>query len=427
MTASLLASPFLLPGLVLMAAPPAVNQSGAVLRDSCSSDATAIVRLAAGTEVRIQFAFSGDIGTCYKVEAAGRKGYVLASELDGLEDYESARARASDRGVMQMIRAEIGKMKEEAGMAPAPGAAQPGSLQLSGRATPAIASAIRMLDANQPRQALDTLESEILRGNRRDPFLLSLAGLAAFQSDEPRKAVDFWSDSLALKPNPSIEALMKKAQRELSADTSRSKVFGDRFLLRYDDNELSRDTASRLMDILNGEYRRIDAGLGCNIQEKITAVVMPRESYQAATGAAEWSGGQFDGRIRVVMPRGGVDAQVKMTLAHELVHACLASQGRFPGWFHEGMAQRWSGESAGAAERAEVRARLRARKMPSLNNLSATFSQMSAQHAALAYAYAWEAVDALYRIHGDQTVRNLIRDPDSLPAVADQLTQALTN
>jgi hypothetical protein len=351
--------------------------------------------------VRIQFAFSGDIGTCYKVEAGGRKGYVLASELGGLEEYESARARASDRGVMQMIRAEIGKLKEEAGLAPSPGSPQPGTLQLSGRATPTIASAIKMLDANQPRQALDALETEILRGNRRDPFLLSLAGLAAFQSDEPRKAVEFWSDSL--------------------------KVFGDRFLLRYNDNELSRDQAGRLMDVLNDEYRRIDAGLGCNIQEKITAVVMLREAYQAATGAAEWSGGQFDGRIRVVMPRGGINAQVTQTLAHELVHACLASQGRFPGWFHEGMAQRWSGESAGAAARAEVRERLRARKMPSLNNLSATFSQLSTQHAALAYAYAWEAVDALYRIHGDQYVRNLIRSPESLPALADQLTQALTN
>jgi hypothetical protein len=298
-------------------------------------------------------------------------------------------------------------------------------VQLSGRASPAVAGAIRLLESNQPRQALDTLEGEILRGNRRDPFLLSLAGMAAFQSDQPRRAVDFWADSLALKPNPAIEALMRKAQKEVSADTSQAKVHGDRFLLRYDDDAISRQDADRLMTALDTEYRRVDAALGCAIQEKITAVVMQRDSYQAATGAAEWSGGQFDGRIRVVLPRAGLDARVQQTFAHELVHACLASQGRFPGWFHEGMAQRWSGESASLAERAAVRERLRNRQMPSLNNLSATFSQMSAQHAALAYAYAWEAVDTLYRVHGEQYVRNLIRSPESLAAVAEQITAAL--
>ena len=179
------------------------------------------------------------------------------------------------------------------------------------------------------------------------------------------------------------------------------------------------------MDALNTEYRRVDNALGCAIQEKITAVVMMRDAYQAATGAAEWSGGQFDGRIRVVVPRSGISAHVQQAFAHELVHACLASQGRFPGWFHEGMAQRWSGESASASERAEVRSRLRNKQMPSLNNLSATFSQMSSQHAALAYAYAWEAVETLYRVHGEQYVRNLIRSPESLPAVAEQITQAM--
>ncbi len=183
---------FLLHGLFLLAALPTVHPGGAALRDACSSDAAVVARLAPGAEVKIQFAFSGDLGTCYKVEAADRKGYVLATELAGLEGYERARAQASDRAVVQMIRAEIGRIKEESGVSRT-AAPDTGQVQLSGHASPTVAGAIRLLEANQPKEALDTLEREMLRGNRRDPFLLSLAGMAAFQSDQPRRAAEYWS------------------------------------------------------------------------------------------------------------------------------------------------------------------------------------------------------------------------------------------
>lgn len=405
---------FLLAGLFLLAVHPVVHTGGAALRESCSADAQTLIRLEAGAEVQVRFAFSGDLGTCYKVTAGERTGYVLAAELTGLDRYEQARARASDRDLPQMIRAEIGRLKEEAS-----------AIQIAGNASPTTAGALRMLERNQPRQALEILENSLLRGARQDPFLLSLAGLAAYQSDQPRRAIELWTESLQIKPNSSVEALLNRARRELSADTSRAKVHGSRFDLRYNDGELTREQAGGIMAALDAEYQRIDLALGCGQQERITAVVMNRGAYQAATGAAEWSGGQFDGRIRVVLPAGGLTPRVRQVFAHEIVHACLARQGQFPGWFHEGMAQRWSGESPSAGERAAFRQRLRNRQMPSLNNLSATFSRMSAQHAALAYAYAWEAVDTLYRLRGDQYVRNLLRNPNLIPQVADQLTTAL--
>lgn len=415
---------FLVSGLLLLAAPPNVHPGGAVLRDSCSAEAGTLARLEAGEAVTVRFAFSGDLGTCYKVEAQGKTGYVTQAELVGMESYEKARASANDRSMPQMIRAEITRLKEEA--TGSPRGAGSGGFQLSGQAPPSVQSAIRLLESSQPKEALSMLETEILRGRRQDPFLLSLAGVAAYQSDQPRRAVEFWTDSLAIRPNPSIEAMMKKAQRELAADTSRSKVHGDRFVLRYNDSELTRDQAGEVMNALNDEFRRIDQSLGCGVREQITAVVMTRDTYTATTGAAEWSGGQFDGRIRVCLtPREGVTARVRQTFAHEIVHACLASNGRFPGWFHEGMAQRWSGEQPGASTIAAARARLRSKHMPSLNNLGPTFSQLSAQHAELAYAYAFDAVETLYRLRGADYVRGLVRDPASLPAVADQLTQSM--
>ena len=69
----------------LLADGPAVRGGGAELRASCAADAEVTGRLEAGAAVQIRFAFSGDIGTFYKVTAQGLAGYLLAAEFTGLE------------------------------------------------------------------------------------------------------------------------------------------------------------------------------------------------------------------------------------------------------------------------------------------------------------------------------------------------------
>jgi len=55
----------------------------AFLRTACSSDAPAVAELRAGDSVEIRFALSDASGTCYKVAARGREGYVPAAALSG--------------------------------------------------------------------------------------------------------------------------------------------------------------------------------------------------------------------------------------------------------------------------------------------------------------------------------------------------------
>ncbi len=372
--------------MLLLAPGPAVRQGGAALRASCSSDAEKVAQLDEGAALKIRFAFSGDIGTCYKVEAGDRAGYLRAAEIDGLEEYERGRRMASDQEIPQMIRAEVGRLRTEMGSSQSAG----GALQL--------------IESNQPREALRMIETSLLPAARRDPYMLALAGLAAYQSDETKRAADYWAESLAIRPDPDVERIYQRVQKELKADTSRERLSSTRFLLRFDNAELSGPAASKLLDALDDEYARIDLALGCGIQEKITAIVQTREAYSAITGAAEWSGGMFDGRIRVVMEPSGITPRTRTAFAHEIVHACLARNGRFDRWFHEGMAQRWSGDRPDAAT---LQAAAELKKEPGLS---------STQQARLFYAWSWLAVDRLYSRIGDQGVRNLIRSPQSVPA-----------
>ncbi|MBI5086100.1 MAG: hypothetical protein HZB13_16055 [Acidobacteria bacterium] len=371
--------------LLLWLGPPAVREGGAPLRDACSADAAVVARLDGGAPLRILFAMSGDIGTCYKVSSGGSTGYLPAYGITGLEDFEATRRSATDRDLPQMIRAELTRLRAEIG------------------AQPSVRGVLELMDTNQPRRALEMIESALLPAARRDPSLLALAGLAAYRSDRAQLAADYWRESLAARPDPAVNRLLEQARRELAADKSGLRTGGGRFSLRYDGAELSQSEATAVLDAAAVEYARIDAALRCGISEPMTIIVQGESAYRASTGAADWSGGQFDGRVRVVLDGKRFTSATRITLAHEIVHACLARNGRFPAWFHEGMAQRWSGEQP---PRDDIP---RARHLPQPPPLDKTVDS-----ARLFYAWSWLAVDTLYRRHGDEGVRALLGAPASI-------------
>lgn len=391
--------------LLLMQGGPQAGPAGAALRTYCAADAPVVVRLAPGAAVVVHSSIQGEGGACYRVTAEGRTGSVFGRELAGLEDYEAARRGADETELPAEIRSMVARQEE-------------GS---------SLGRAVALLEARQPRQALQMVEYALAReGADRDAGVLALAGVAALQSDQPEKARGYFRRSLALKANPQVAALAARAEREAANDTSNHVVRGSRFVLRYDEASVPGATARLLTGVLDEEYARLDGVLGCHLGEQVTVVVHTPERYRAATGAAEWSGGQYDGRIRVPMPEGGtLTPRLRQTFAHEIVHACLARRGAFPAWFHEGMAQRWSGERLSAGQRRALRERLAAGALPGLANLGAGWSGFTPEQAGLAYAFALAAVETLYETRGEGHVRDLLRTPSLLSQTAVELTRAL--
>ena len=368
----------LLLALLLMADSPAVREGGADLRASCNSGAEMVGRLEGGALARVVFAIFGDLGQCVKVESGGRSGYVLAGELTGMSAFEKGRREASDQ-MIQMLRSELTRLPQES----------PGKTGLD--------EALALLERGQPRQALEVAESLLGSGLKRDPFRLAVAGLAAYQGDQPRRAVEYWTESVALRADPAVEGLLRKARKELTGDTGRDKVQSQRFAVRYDGGAVNDNVAAEMLAALSEEYARIDTGIGCRIDEQLAVIVQTDGAYRASIEAEAWSGGVYDGRIRVVLQGHGFSRGTRAALAHELVHACLSRSGRFPRWFHEGMAQRWSGEQPGEALIEEVKA---LRTEPVLG--------ASSREAQVYYAWAWWRVDTLYRRHGASSMREAL-------------------
>jgi hypothetical protein len=268
------------------------------------------------------------------------------------------------------------------------------------------------------------LEPEIQK--RRDPALLSMAGVAAWRADEAKLALQYWRESLDLAPNPDIEKLYQRVEKEQTHDQSGEKLYGVRVVLRYDADTVPVETARGMVAAVDSTFTRVSQQLGCSAEEKIVTIIQSREAYKKATDAAEWSGGQYDGRIRVpVMSGQQMDARQEQVLAHETTHACLAMLGEWPSWLQEGMAQKLSGETLPPQAHAQLAELAKAGQLPKLEALRGGWSGLNAESARLAYALALEAVDALYDNFGTDGVRNLMRNPERLPAISAELDKRL--
>jgi len=383
------------------------------VRSSCHPDATVLGQVRRGEAAEIRFALNGELGRCYKVSVniGGRaiEGYLPASDLSA-EIFEKQRQQAPATNAARSEPAPSQKSKP-------PEATGSGKDSLMMRAS-------RLLSGNQPQQALELLE-QAMREDARDPNLLAMAGMAAYQSDRVADAVDWWKQVVSLAPNPPVEKMLRKAERELEADRSSQRLIGIRFQFRYDDQDIPPDQARGLIPVLDNEYARISEQLGCRVEERLTVVIQSRDAYMRTTGAAEWSAGQYDGRIRIALLEPAPGERTRKAFAHEIVHACLARLGNWPAWLHEGLAQHLSGEAISPQSRAAVAEMIRSKAMPSLGSMGQTWSRLSGRHADVSYTAAAMAVELLFTHYGSDGVRSLLQSPEGLEQVTLDLDRRL--
>jgi hypothetical protein len=402
---------------LLLLAALTVRQDQTPLRTGCGVGEEFVATLAAGTPVEVRFGIA-DGSRCLKVSATvdGHSliGYVPEDALSGVDQFDQARNSASnlDAPVQDLAR----HLSATQG------------LNLSANGEPLV-HAMALLQSNHSQEALALL-AKLAAQKGADANVLTAAGLAAWKSDQTRDALDYWKRSLEQKPDSQLAALYAKVQREVNADKSGEKLYGSHVLVRYENGALPADTARSLLTMLDSEVGRISEQLGCNTTERLVAVVQTREAYFQATGAAEWSGGLYDGRIHIPMAAGDVvDARLRRTLAHETVHACLAmipsGPNPWPSWLHEGLAQKLSGDRVNPALRVQLRRSAEEHSIPRLEQLGQNWSGLSTANAQIAYAIALVAADLLMDSNETSTIRNVLSNPERLPQITADLDKRL--
>ncbi len=383
-----------------------VKLDNTLLKKGCGPGDEPIDHLSAGANVEIRSGIDGCYFVTVRHQGKTWYGFLPAEALNGVERVESERKAAPSIGIGA---ARIGRPP----------------VQLPSNISPEITKAVELLSVNQPQQALELIEGE-LKKTPGDAKLLELAGIAAYRADELASAVVYLKNALEMDPDSGLEAIFKRVIKEFDADRTMKKLVGLRVQLRYLPGVLTEETAHAILTLLDREYTRISDELGCRSTERLTAIAQTLGDYQKTIDAAEWSVGQFDGRIRVAMLEpGGLGEQTRRTFSHEMVHACLANIGPWPAWLHEGLAQRLSGQTYPPVAKAKLTEAMRLNTVPKLNRMTQTWSRMSPEHAALAYSLAFFAVETFYVKFKEYGIRNLLSNPQRLPSIADEIDKAM--
>ena len=431
-----------------------VNRDGVPLTASCDASARVLATLGEGQRVKFRFALSGSSSGCYSVSAEvdgqEHRGYLAKDAVSGLEEFEESRREAShQRWVNSAIRtigldptpnlrkepdttslAARAKLLEAAGLLEDGKAAEAEQLiAQSGlpadNRNAAILRARALLKLTRPREAFDVID-DALRTHGNDADLLAMAGLSRLQLDDIPAAKSYLEQSLAIQPSPSIQSVLRRVERESAADVSSQKSYGTRFALRYEGGQLDPRSARELTQVFDREVTRISQELGCNSNDRLAVIIQSRENYSATTGAADWSGGRYDGRIRIALaPGGSVDAETTRTFSHEYTHACLASLGNWPSWLHEGIAQRMAGDSPHPRQLQLLQQLGQAGQLPKLRNLAGGWARLDTRSARVAYTVALVAVQKLYGRYQTYGVRTLLAQPSRLPQITQELDKSV--
>ncbi len=405
-----------MPVPILVALTLASLSTDAVLRSGCNSDDTAVASLPAGAAVEIRSSLSGDAGTCYKVSGTvdGKTvtGYVPAKSVANASGFDDA--RRAGRG----IGGGTGSPKIDAAAVVQRAGAK------ATREHPAN-KAHALIEANQPAEALAMLEKDLQR-YPTDAYLHAVAGLAYYRMDNLDRALWHWKESHEIDPNPSVQAMIDRVNREKGADKGSERMVGSRVALRYDRALISTELARSMLQVLDDEYSRISVQLGCRASERVTAVAASRDGYRQATQAVEWSGGLYDGRIHVpVSSTREVSPELRRTFAHELVHACVYELGQWPSWLHEGLAQKYSGAPLPGGMMAGMKAMAAAGKLPKLSQLGRDWGGLTSEGAAVAYALARIGVEKLLELKANTGLAIVLRDPAAFAQVEREVESAL--
>lgn len=262
----------------------------------------------------------------------------------------------------------------------------------------------------KPRDAMKQLQ----RALKGDPALTAasqLLGRIAYDEGDVDLAISTYEQALKYAPaNREIPRELEAWRRETDVHRTFESRKYDRFRVMFE-GRAEESLAMKATTILDSAFFRIGSVLGEYPPATIVTVLYTEQQFRDITKAPQWSGGVYDGRIRIPVAGAAREPQLfEQVLTHELVHAMvegIAPHGA-PAWLHEGLAQYFDGSDPAAARR---RMKAIGRSIP-LKQLEHGFGRFNGPIVQVAYDEALVAVSVMADRPGFGWIRLLHRLAD---------------
>ena len=240
--------------------------------------------------------------------------------------------------------------------------------------------------------------------------ILILLGKVFYDTEDIREAVALWELAAQQDPeNKMLRDLLTKAKQELTVDAGMGKDQSSRFILSYDAG-IKSDAADRVLAVLEDAYNRVGRDFSTYPESRVPVILYAGKDYRVITGSPEWSGGQYDGKIR--LPVGGltqVTPPIRGVLFHEYTHVVVRelTKGNCPVWLNEGLAET-EGRSEFDPPLTTLNQAVSGGKLLPLSSLIGSFASLQGTSVDLAYQQSYSLVKYMVTTYGWHTMKDLL-------------------
>lgn len=240
--------------------------------------------------------------------------------------------------------------------------------------------------------------------------VLYYLGLVQFDSDHRAEAIELWEQALKRSPGRSeIVELLKKSRKENDVESAMDRGHSSRFDLTYDPG-VDTGFALAVLDVLESAANLVGAELGLFPESRVPVGIYKRADYKTVTDSPDWSGGFYDGKIR--LPFGALNEitpPIRGILYHEYAHVVVfeLTRGNCPLWLNEGIAEMF-GRMQHNRSLPDFGRAVRAGTLIEFRSLEANFSDFSSSAASLAYQQSYALVNYMVTTYGWHRVRQIL-------------------
>jgi tetratricopeptide (TPR) repeat protein len=259
------------------------------------------------------------------------------------------------------------------------------------------------------------------------PDVLTLQGYAHYYAEGPERALRFWNQALAIRPDDRLRQRMEQVEREAAVESSFQQAESGNFVLSWEGSEVSRSFSREILETLERQFRELQVSLDYTPREPIAVILYTTQQFADVTQSPGWAGAINDGKVRVpVQGLTSMTPGLAQVLKHEMVHSFVhrIAEGRCPTWFNEGLAQMESGDDLGQYGPALAKLYSESRQVP-IVKLEGSFQGLTSSGAALAYAESHAAVEMLRDRHGAYQLPGLLRSLGSGRTMEQALREVL--
>jgi tetratricopeptide (TPR) repeat protein len=236
-----------------------------------------------------------------------------------------------------------------------------------------------------------------------------LSGWAYYRMNKLDEAIAEWRRALVLRPQAGVQAALDKVLQDRNLEASYQKNESSHFAMRSDSGA-EPGLAREVLRTLEGHFLAIESELDFEPSDPVGVILYPKQAFMDITRAPSWAGALNDGRIRVpVQGLTEVTPELSRVLKHELTHSFVQQKthARAPTWVQEGLAQWMEGKRSGdrAAALVEI---YQAKHADPLGMLEGSWSQMQADAAEYAYAWALANVEYIVQVNGMRDMERVL-------------------